>query len=579
MKKKIVLMIMMAMVIAGCGKADKKDVSVSTDTSSGSQVSQSTVVDNPTSAVSSAEASINVAVDSTTATPTSEVSGNHDEDLPSVIELNEEEMAYFTEFIQASENYGFLLSEYDESTEMELEPIFYNNAGYEMEHLDEAQMAEYLDYLGEESIGVGCYKLPMSHINEILSLRTGHTYEDMKDSFDYRTWYYDEASDSYFHFCGDVNYETYVVEYGFRTADNHVVLRVYQNDFADPEKNGYLIPRKQVVLTVNEGEYLFESCNYIRDYNAICDYCYKVCEPNVGTVEIYAYSPLYPNHDYTLTMYCSQKAPITLNSGTADNILTNVTFDHIDSISLRDYNSDAAVDMAVVAVYKFNDKDEYIKDVKIYDWYFGSFCYSEELTNEYKNRTPDWNEITANKALDFCATQAMFTGEWKEAAISQLSKVNENVSVDFGGYYFFNFNYEPMPGILAVSGVDYIDEVAVTTDGTEVYYSLFPGSNFEVDSGRSLIKVSFDSSEIHKDTIYSYANGAFSLMHEGSYVTLESDADQYEEILWDNEPVSMSEYNAVLEEVGNFVSYEWCELMSYDQVVRTIEGTYEPIFD
>ena len=578
MKKKLVFILMLATIIAGCGEGSTKEASVSYDVTSDSTISNSEISEGTTKAQSSGESDIEVSSDNSAETPTAEVTALPDEQLPSVVELNEEEIAYFTDFIQARDNYGFLMSEYDDVSNVELENIFYNNAGWEMEHLNDAEMARYLDYLGEENISVGSYKIPMSYVNEVLSLRTGQTYEDMSKGFNPRYWYYDAQSDSFFHFCGDVNYEKYVVEYGFRTADNHVVLRVYQSDYEDSDTYGYLIPRKLVVLTEDAGDYLFESCNYIKDYNAICDYCYKVCEPNVGNVEIYAYSPIYPNHDYTLMLYCQGKAPITLNSKN-NNILTNVTFDHIDSISIRDYNSDATADLAVVAVYKFNDKDEYINDVRIYDWYYGSFRYSDELTEEYKNRTPDWNGITADKALDFCASQVMHSGEWKSEAISQLAKINENVSYESGGYCFLYIDGDQLPEILAISGKDYVDEVVVTTDGTEVHSTLFPGSNFEVCSVKGLVKVSFDSAEIHKDTLYYYGNGVFSLQDEGSYIVSEGNIDQYDEILWDMQPVSIDEYKAFLDEAGYFVSYNPDELMDYDELVRTIEGTYEPIFE
>lgn len=134
--------------------------------------------------------------------------------------LTEQELAQWTDYVNSRENNAFLLSFYDEPSQINLNELFYTGCGLEMENLSDKEVQEYLTWAGADEVYTEFTRLTGEQIASVLKLRLGLTLKDMAQPFE---WCYLTDSDAYVMQHGDTNAQNFTCIAGIQTG-NQVVL-------------------------------------------------------------------------------------------------------------------------------------------------------------------------------------------------------------------------------------------------------------------------------------------------------------------------------------------------------------------
>lgn len=146
-------------------------------------------------------------------------SDNPSENPGEAMALSEEERQFFTEFIQEKENYGFLLSDYDDPKDVNIGEVLYGGAGFG-EEIPEEDIPLYLEAVSEEELYLDCVKLPRQGIEELLQRKLGIGLEAVSSPLD---MVYLAETDSYYNQAGDTNYAPFACTEGSRTGDTYTL--------------------------------------------------------------------------------------------------------------------------------------------------------------------------------------------------------------------------------------------------------------------------------------------------------------------------------------------------------------------
>lgn len=144
------------------------------------------------------------------------------------VELSEEEKAFFTAYVRESENYGFLLSEYDAPEDVNLWEVLYNGAGFG-EWIPEEDIPLYLAKTQLEGVETDCVKMTRQSIEEFLQRKLGVGLEDMSSPLE---MVYLEETDAYYNQAGDTNYVPFACVGGTRQGDTYTL-------YCDPTDDWY----------------------------------------------------------------------------------------------------------------------------------------------------------------------------------------------------------------------------------------------------------------------------------------------------------------------------------------------------
>lgn len=167
--------------------------------------------------------------------------------------LSEEEIRFFTEFIQKMENYGFLLSAYDAPEDVDLGEVFYGGAGID-EVMSDEEIAAYLAAYQQEEIYTDCVKVPRERVDAFLHSKLGIGLEEIREPF---AWRYLSEFDSYYHEAGDTNYTAYDCVEGVREGDLYT-LHFHTDWFWEDMRSDC-----ETVIRKSGEEYQFVSNRYI----------------------------------------------------------------------------------------------------------------------------------------------------------------------------------------------------------------------------------------------------------------------------------------------------------------------------
>ena len=121
------------------------------------------------------------------------------------VELSQSEISDFQNAFGSDENYGFLLSAYDDVRDADLYQVLYTGAGMSGPDNAEEIIAAYLTAIGETELFTDCTILTSQQIDDFLLSKTGYTLSEMSDSL---SWEYVSEYDAYVHQHGDTNYIT-----------------------------------------------------------------------------------------------------------------------------------------------------------------------------------------------------------------------------------------------------------------------------------------------------------------------------------------------------------------------------------
>lgn len=151
--------------------------------------------------------------------PGEQPGGGGAETSPENAELSQEEKDFFTDFIQQSENYGFLLSDYDAPQDVNVREVLYGGAGFG-QWIPQEDIPLYLEAVGDEGLYTDCVKMTRQDIETFLQGKLGLGLEDMSSPLDMM---YLEATDSYYNQAGDTNYAPFSCVEGTRQGDTYTL--------------------------------------------------------------------------------------------------------------------------------------------------------------------------------------------------------------------------------------------------------------------------------------------------------------------------------------------------------------------
>lgn len=170
--------------------------------------------------------------------------------------LGQEDITFFTRFIQESENYGFLLSEYDDPKDVDLDQVLYGGAGIG-EAIPEEDIPIYLAAVGQERLETDCLKLPAQDIEEFVQRKLGIGFKDMSRPLEW--WWYVAETDSYYHEAGDTNFTLFSCIGGVRKGDIYTLRFAPEADWRE-----WMDDRETVLIKTGNG-YRFLSNRCLTD--------------------------------------------------------------------------------------------------------------------------------------------------------------------------------------------------------------------------------------------------------------------------------------------------------------------------
>lgn len=137
--------------------------------------------------------------------------------------LTAEELEEYTEWVQDNSNYGFLLSDWENPTQIDLYQVFYSGAGVARQGTEEEKQA-FLERHDQQEIYTDFIAIDKADVDALLVEKTGLTYDElvMKGSKGMEDWYYAET-DSFCSESGDTNYCQFVCTDGVINEEGTMV--------------------------------------------------------------------------------------------------------------------------------------------------------------------------------------------------------------------------------------------------------------------------------------------------------------------------------------------------------------------
>lgn len=164
-------------------------------------------------------------------------------------EMTQEELDEFTEYARRMDVYGFLMSEYTNPSEVNLEEVFYSGAGFD-ETMSDEEIDAYLAACNQEELYTDCVKIDRSYAKKLVEEKLGLDLEDFDAD---KIGIYIPEYDAYYHECGDTNY------FHFTCVGGYVNGNIYTLEFTTNEGSEYTYIHVQTVLEKTENGYRFIS--------------------------------------------------------------------------------------------------------------------------------------------------------------------------------------------------------------------------------------------------------------------------------------------------------------------------------
>lgn len=268
------------------------------------------------------------------------------------------ELQAFTVWINQDDNYGnygFLLSEYTDPADADLNQILYNGAGMESAPLTDSERQAYLSASGLPEISTDVTRLTTAQIDEFLERKLGLTLDEMNRSLD---WVYLEETDAWVHEHGDTNYTAFTCVSGRETEKG-----VYELDCVPGgwESGSSLCPPCRLTLTRHGDDYRIlsniydESIPYSKDIWKIEDQSFDVdLGGSWGQVTFTSYGPdtsVYSTQDVSFALVKNGTLVYEFPDVMEGNFRTHETFLNILAVSFQDYSGDGEKDVIVICEY------------------------------------------------------------------------------------------------------------------------------------------------------------------------------------------------------------------------------------
>lgn len=173
--------------------------------------------------------------------------------------LSQVELDYFTKYFSDVNNNGFLLCNFDNPKDIDLETVLYSGAGCDinMKSVDDAERNAYLKAVGQDQVYLDLHRITKKQINDLLLEKVGITLPQVKKQL---SWTYLKEYDTYYLEQGDTNYCLIKCVSGYKTSDG-----IYVIECENPNQDSVHITNKCEVTLKKVGDsYMFKS-NLIKD--------------------------------------------------------------------------------------------------------------------------------------------------------------------------------------------------------------------------------------------------------------------------------------------------------------------------
>ncbi len=341
--------------------------------------------------------------------------------------LDAQELDKFTAYVNEIDNYGFLLSVYEDPSELNLHEVFYSGAGIQTQQLNEAQKAAYLEAAETEEVYTDITCLHTDQLDAFLLKKTGLTYAQMKHPLE---WVYLKDYDLYCMEHGDTNYCAFTCIAGSTADENTFTLRFR----TDEEYNGNGIGSSyhdldcEAVLVKQEDGYRFRSNRMVTEENRIDAQTFPITLPESGDAVFASYAPgedQNPQSDVTFMVQYPDGRMLQTLTGSCENNLRAITecFDSVQAVSFPDYNGDGFMDLITITSYSYTqgpDAGSGFSEIRIYTGnQYGYFYYEKELSRYVSESVKEPTIEAVNSLL----AEGSFYGTWRIAACAGTSGI------------------------------------------------------------------------------------------------------------------------------------------------------------
>ena len=145
------------------------------------------------------------------------------------VPLSDDEIAFYQNFINRADVYGFLLSQYASPLDADYSQVFYSGAGVS-QYPNGQMLQDYLEATGEEEIYTDIFYITASDVNSVIQNRTGYTLTAVLQSGNTIGLFYVDQYDAYFQMAGDTNRIFYRVTDGMHNGDGTVTVNSRTTD-------------------------------------------------------------------------------------------------------------------------------------------------------------------------------------------------------------------------------------------------------------------------------------------------------------------------------------------------------------
>ena len=326
------------------------------------------------------------------------------------------ELLAFTNWIDNEDNYGnygFLLSEYSDPREADLNQIFYTGAGMETEPLGDSEEQEYLRITGLPEITTDITRLSTEQINGFLGKKLGLSLDEMTSSLD---WVYLEDTDVWVHEHGDTNYTPFTCVSG-----REIRKGVYELDCVpggwESGYSSYLPSRLTLERSGDDYRVLSnvydESLQYSKDVWKIEDQSFDVdLGGDWGEATFVSYGPntiVYSTQDVSFALEKNGHVVYEFPNVMEGGFRSQEIFLDILAVSFQDYSGDGEKDVIVICEYApmiTTASGGTLKEVRLYRNMGDSFRLDRDKM--------DWLQVN-----DYCNTIEQVMEHVNEAAANE----------------------------------------------------------------------------------------------------------------------------------------------------------------
>lgn len=161
--------------------------------------------------------------------------------------LSSNELKSFSSYFNEDENNGFLLSNYENASDIDITQVFNNGAGLN-EEITEAEKQEYLKSKNRTKLVTNVIVFDKTKAEELFKEKTGEKLDSIVKKLD--RWIYLEKYDKFCCEKGDTNKKTVTSISGTKKSNEYKII--YKMSSGNIENNG------TVTLELNDGKYLFK---------------------------------------------------------------------------------------------------------------------------------------------------------------------------------------------------------------------------------------------------------------------------------------------------------------------------------